>query len=220
VSRKRDVLNSCGDSAGNTDAREIGGRKRVSTASEPVLVGRQVAFLQGASQAAYACHVTRATKASPPMRTSTARRLRPFILAVVPLLLLSTPSVAAAQRHGRAVPVPRVYVRGGFYGPFYDPFFGPFYGPYYPGLYGPGVYARQEGGVRLKVRPRDASVYVDGYYAGIVDDFDGVFQSLELKPGGHHIEIKMPGYETLTADLHIQPGRTMTYHADLVPEKP
>ena len=36
------------------------------------------------------------------------------------------------------------------------------------------------GDVRLMVRPRDAAVYVDGYYAGVVDDFDGVFQRLTL----------------------------------------
>jgi len=29
--------------------------------------------------------------------------------------------------------------------------------------------------VRLKVKPAEASVYVDGFYVGIVDDFDGSF---------------------------------------------
>jgi hypothetical protein len=28
--------------------------------------------------------------------------------------------------------------------------------------------------------PKEAAVYVDGFYAGVVDDFDGVFQSLPL----------------------------------------
>ena len=39
-------------------------------------------------------------------------------------------------------------------------------------------------------RPRDAAVYVDGYYAGIVDDFDGVFQRLTLEVGPHRIELE------------------------------
>jgi hypothetical protein len=36
-------------------------------------------------------------------------------------------------------------------------------------------------------RPEEAAVYVDGFYAGIVDDFDGVFQKLLLPPGDHTI---------------------------------
>src|SRR6185312_3885852 len=36
--------------------------------------------------------------------------------------------------------------------------------------------------VRIEVSPNDAEVYVDGYYAGIVDDFDGVFQRLRVTP--------------------------------------
>ncbi|MCC7124436.1 MAG: PEGA domain-containing protein [Acidobacteria bacterium] len=66
------------------------------------------------------------------------------------------------------------------------------------------------GALRLRVRPRDAQVFVDGYLAGIVDQFDGTFQSLRLAPGGHKIEVRMPGFETLTFDVHIQPDRTMT----------
>ncbi len=66
------------------------------------------------------------------------------------------------------------------------------------------------GALRLRVRPRDAQVFVDGYFAGVVDQFDGTFQSLRLAPGGHKIEVRMPGFETLTFDVHIQPDRTMT----------
>ncbi len=66
------------------------------------------------------------------------------------------------------------------------------------------------GGVRLKIRPRDAQVFVDGYYAGRVDDFDGTFQSLRLEAGGHKIEVRMPGFEDLELDVHVQPGRTIT----------
>jgi hypothetical protein len=66
------------------------------------------------------------------------------------------------------------------------------------------------GAVRLKIKPRDAQVFVDGYFAGEVDDFDGVFQSLRLAPGGHKIEVRMPGFQPLTFDIHIQPDRTLT----------
>jgi len=65
------------------------------------------------------------------------------------------------------------------------------------------------------VQPRDAEVYVDGYYAGIVDDFDGVWQRLRLDDGGHRIEIRAPGLNPLTFDVMVQPGRTITYRGDL-----
>lgn len=78
----------------------------------------------------------------------------------------------------------------------------------YPGSYGASTF--DTGSVRLQMRPRDAEVIVDGYYAGRVDDFDGVFQSIRLAPGGHTIEVRMPGYETSVFDVHVQPGRTLT----------
>lgn len=80
---------------------------------------------------------------------------------------------------------------------------------YWPGAW-MGATTFNTGNVRLKVKPRDAQVLVDGYVAGVVDEFDGVFQSLRLAPGGHKIEVRMPGFETLSFDVHVQPNRTMT----------
>ena len=37
----------------------------------------------------------------------------------------------------------------------------------------------------VSVKPNKAQVCVDGYYAGIVDDFDEVFQRLHTSPGAH-----------------------------------
>ena len=34
----------------------------------------------------------------------------------------------------------------------------------------------------MLVDPAEARVYVDGYYAGTVDDFDGLFQRLNVSP--------------------------------------
>ena len=47
--------------------------------------------------------------------------------------------------------------------------------------------------IRCLVTPREASVYVDGFYAGIVDDFDGLFQRLPVTPGGHENRLA-PGW--------------------------
>jgi hypothetical protein len=69
--------------------------------------------------------------------------------------------------------------------------------------------------LRLKVRPREAEVYVDGYFAGIVDSFDGVFQSLKVNSGPHHVEIRLQGYEPLFFDVNVLPHRTTTYKGEL-----
>jgi PEGA domain len=71
--------------------------------------------------------------------------------------------------------------------------------------------------LRLRVEPRHAEVYVDGYFAGHVDDFDGTFQALRLEEGPYRIEIVAPGYETLEFDIRIQPGRKITYRGELRP---
>ena len=133
----------------------------------------------------------------------------------------------------------------GFWGPsysyglgylYYDPFyyggygygwgdpFGYGYGSGYGGGYGygggSGGYAvsrsyHESGNLRLKIDPKNAEVYVDGYYVGVVDSFDGAFQKLGLDSGNHKIEIKAPGFEPTTIDVLITPGETVTYKGDL-----
>jgi len=86
----------------------------------------------------------------------------------------------------------------------------------WPYSYGPPT-TFMTGGVRLKVKPREAQVIVDGYYAGTVNDFDGVFQALRLAPGGHKIEVRMDGFETASFDIHVQPDRMLTVTQNLSP---
>jgi hypothetical protein len=128
----------------------------------------------------------------------------------------------------------RVYYYPSYYsyGRYYDPYYynglhlgylayspwgwtPSFYG--YPYGYGGGHQYRgyDFGALKIKVKPRDAEVYVDGYFAGSVDDFDGAFQSLRLETGGYKIEIRKPGFETLHFDVHVQPDRTITYRGEL-----
>lgn len=115
--------------------------------------------------------------------------------------------------------------RGGYYGGFYPwGYAGLGFGGYYSGFYDPwwygGGYAAgygsdYEGALRIKVKPREADVFVDGYFAGQVDDFDGVFQRLKVDPGPHRIEIREEGYEPLMFEVRIQPDRTVTYKGEL-----
>jgi hypothetical protein len=109
------------------------------------------------------------------------------------------------------------------YGYFsYDPYlFGGGYGPYgYGGGYGGGSSSsygsyRGSGSLRLRVKPGEAQVFVDGYYVGVVDSFDGVFQRLNLDAGPHKVEIKAEGYETAQFDVMVTHGETVTFKGDL-----
>jgi len=132
---------------------------------------------------------------------------------------------------------PRVYNSYYYYPRRYYPYgYGAFglgyfyYDPYtwYPPNYYPGYYGSYSGGyydpffydvgeLRIIVSPRFADVYVDGYFAGRVDDYDGIFQALKLEAGAHHIQIVAQGYSPLDFDVRIEPNRKITYRGTLRP---
>ena len=122
-----------------------------------------------------------------------------FTLAVVALIASATTTEAQGRRRGS-----RLVVVGGFYRPYYPFYASPYWfgDPWYGGYpYPPYGYYRwePEASVRIEVTPRDAEVYVDGYYAGNVDDFDGSFQRLRVEPGEHEIAIFREGFRTRVA---------------------
>jgi hypothetical protein len=73
------------------------------------------------------------------------------------------------------------------------------------------------GGVALEVTPYDADVFVDGQYAGHVEDFDGTTQPLTLTAGTHRIEVQAAGFEPMVVDVGVQPGQVIPYRGDLRP---
>lgn len=116
---------------------------------------------------------------------------------------------------------------GHFYvGGIYDPYWWPYAYPtglfpfsYYP--YGPFAYTQPLGSdVKVKVTPKDTQVFVDGYYAGVADNFDGTFQQLNVTPGGHEITLYRNGYRTLDRSIYAAPGATVTFKDDMVPLQP
>lgn len=142
---------------------------------------------------------------------------------------------AAAQRADRARPAARAPRRTGrrsrpvlrtraWFGPgygVYSPFHHPahFYGPWGPGPWGAwgpwgpyplhtGYYYREGGTVRLLVKPVETEVYVDGYYAGVVDSYDGLFQRLSLPPGRHDIELRLEGYRSVQEQVYLAVGQS------------
>ena len=122
--------------------------------------------------------------------------------------------------------VPPGAIDGGGYYPIYYPWgwggigVGAYYGGYDPWGWG-DPYATAaasydyDGKLKLKVKPRQAEVLVDGYFAGSVDDYDGTFQELHLEPGPHRIEIRLEGYESLSFEVRILPDQTVTYKGEL-----
>jgi hypothetical protein len=161
--------------------------------------------------------------------------LRTTAAACIAASILIMPVVSEAQAR-RAVPrtihsrpvvrpgiyyAPSVYYRpwyaSGYYGsPYFYGFYGGWGYPYYP-YYGPWGYGPYYGGyydisgsMRLQVSPRETEVFVDGYYAGTVDDFDGVFQRLHLEPGEHDLELFLPGHRSYQQKIYLQPGRTFS----------
>ena len=73
----------------------------------------------------------------------------------------------------------------------------------------------ETGSVRVLVDPAEARVYVDGYYAGTVDDFDGLFQRLHVAPGRHEIALKLEGYKTHRVKIYVTPDATVKLHYNL-----
>ncbi|MGC4081396.1 MAG: PEGA domain-containing protein [Vicinamibacterales bacterium] len=87
------------------------------------------------------------------------------------------------------------------------------YPPYPP--YGAYRYYQPESHLRINVRPKDASVYVDGYFAGKVDEFDGRLQRLHVEPGEHEITIYLEGYRSLKQRLYLSVNATRTIDGEL-----
>jgi hypothetical protein len=110
-----------------------------------------------------------------------------------------------------AIFVPVASARPGF---VYRGYFGgPFYGPAYYGWYGPSYYgpyavapARYEGKVKIDSKMKDASVFVDGGYAGTV----GQLKTFPLRPGTHNIEVRDPSGQTIFQEkVDVLAGKTI-----------
>jgi hypothetical protein len=69
-------------------------------------------------------------------------------------------------------------------------------------------YAAPDAAMRFDVKPKETAVYLDGYYAGIVDDFDGAFQRLRTAPGGHLVTLYLEGYRTYSEQVYLGADNT------------
>jgi hypothetical protein len=168
------------------------------------------------------------------------------LLASASAALLPTSADAQRRAVPRVVPPPRTVIVGGGYAPFYwDPWYrygGGWYGAGWygagwggwgswgPGWGGPGwaggppLYYGQRfynaASLRLQVTPSSGEVFIDGYYAGTVDQFDGTFQRLRVEPGEHEVVVYADGFRTLRQRLYLQPLGTVNLKQTLEPLQP
>lgn len=155
-------------------------------------------------------------------------RTRALALTGGVLLCLAAvePAVADAQTRVAVRVAPRrtVVLGGYYYRPYYDPFYDPWFGFGYPGYRGYYGYQRRyydmSAALRLQVKPRDTQVFLDGYYAGTVDDFDGVFQRLDVQPGDHTLDLYLPGHRSVQQKVFLQPGKTASVKLTMEPLAP
>jgi hypothetical protein len=116
-----------------------------------------------------------------------------------------------------------VFVGVGYYRPYY--WYRPwFYDPWYPhgyyGWYQPyGYYGGYDmsSSLRLQVEPKETEVFIDGYWAGTVDEFDGFFQRLHLEPGEHELQLYLEGHRSIRQKIYLQPSATFRVRHTMAP---
>ncbi len=98
-----------------------------------------------------------------------------------------------------------VYVGGPVYRPwgYYSPWYGPAYRPVYvaPSHHG-------EGQLKLDTTDQNATVYIDGAYAGSVHDIHSPW----LSEGNHDVEVRHANGDRFHEQIHITPGNTLHLH--------
>jgi hypothetical protein len=138
------------------------------------------------------------TKGSDEKETTMTRYLKFAMLALLALVCIVP--VASAR--------PRVFV-GGYFGPgYYGPaWYGPsWYGPGWYGAYGPYGYVPNTGSVKFETKMKDASVYVDGGYAGTV----GELKTFHLRPGDHNLELRSRDGQAIYQErVNVIAGKTL-----------
>ena len=72
------------------------------------------------------------------------------------------------------------------------------------------------GELKIAATPSRAAVFVDGQYAGHVDEFDGVGKAMLLTPGQHRLHIALPGYLPFDTTVDLRPQQKLKIQTDLV----
>ena len=118
----------------------------------------------------------------------------------------------------------------GFYSGFYSPYFWGGYGLGFGVGYGYGQYPYpypyyypaydNTGSARLQVTPRNTQVYIDGYFVGVVDNFDGNLQRLHVEAGEHELQLYLEGHRTFAQKVLFPRGGTLKVMHTMQPLAP
>ena len=73
-----------------------------------------------------------------------------------------------------------------------------------------------EGGLSFEVTPGDAQLFIDGSFVGTVGSFSPTSRPLTLSAGRHHVEIRAPGYRSMTFDADVVAGQVLPYQGTLM----
>jgi hypothetical protein len=71
--------------------------------------------------------------------------------------------------------------------------------------------------IKLKVKPERAAVFLDGAFAGTVNEFNGWGQAMLVNPGKHHLKIDLTGYVAFDTDVNLLPYQKITIETNLAP---
>ena len=72
------------------------------------------------------------------------------------------------------------------------------------------------GELKIAATPSRAAVFVDGQYAGHVDEFNGAGKAMLLTPGQHRLRIALPGYLPFDTMVDLRPQQKLKIQTDLV----
>jgi hypothetical protein len=81
----------------------------------------------------------------------------------------------------------------------------------------PGSAQSRTVGIRTEITPKEAQIYVDGFFSGTAGDFGGLFKRLRVQPGQHEIVLYLKGYKTIRQTLDVKPGSDYTLRQKLQP---
>jgi archaellum component FlaG (FlaF/FlaG flagellin family) len=72
------------------------------------------------------------------------------------------------------------------------------------------------GELKIAATPSRAVVFVDGQYAGHVNEFDGVGKAMLLTPGQHRLRIALPGYLPFDTMVDLRAQQKLKIQTDLL----
>jgi hypothetical protein len=79
----------------------------------------------------------------------------------------------------------------------------------------PGTAEANMGGLSFEITPNTAQLFVDGTLVGTVGQFTPTSQPLGLTAARHHVEVRAPGYQTMSFDVDITAGQVIPYQGTM-----